>query len=189
MVACIVKDLESGMSKSTVRRTYLGDLLIFVTVVLLGSCSTTDFASLQPHDGVEVATRVTSPWPSHAGPGSARFTDVALISKENLQRSSPLGRFARVRPTRFSKIPRYLPADCWWYAARSIRYQPSTHLQVRRRGPLIPRLNECVTPTSPIVVRWLNGLILRRCLPKLSQTDRPSKPVRIACLWRLTMRV
>ena len=51
MVACIVKDSEPGMSKSTVRRTYLGDLLIFVTVVLLGGCSTTDFASLQPQDG------------------------------------------------------------------------------------------------------------------------------------------
>ena len=47
MVACIVKDPEPGMSKSTVRRTYLGDLLIFVTVVLLGSCSTTDVALAQ----------------------------------------------------------------------------------------------------------------------------------------------
>ena len=93
MVSYIVKNPELGMSKSTVGRTYLDDLLILVTVVLLGSCSTTDFASLQPQDGVEVATRVTSPWPSHAGPGSARFTDVALISKENLQRLKPAWTF------------------------------------------------------------------------------------------------
>ena len=93
MEAYIVKDPERAMSKSIACRTYFDGLLILVTAFLISSCSTTDFASLQPREGLDAATRITSPWPSHAGPGSARFTDVALISRENLRRLKPVWTF------------------------------------------------------------------------------------------------
>ena len=93
MEAYIVKDPERAMSKSIACRTYFDGLLILVTAFLISSCSTTDFASLQPREGLDAATRITSPWPSHAGPGSARFTDVALISRENLWRLKPVWTF------------------------------------------------------------------------------------------------
>ena len=48
---------------------------------------------------------------------------------------------------------------------------------------MIPRLNGCVIPISRIVARWLNGLILRRCLPNLSQTEQTVK----TCANRLFM--
>ena len=93
MEAYIVKDPERAMSNSIACRTYFDGLLILVTVFLMSSCSTTDFASLQPREGLDAATRITSPWPSHAGPGSARFTDVALISRENLRSLKPVWTF------------------------------------------------------------------------------------------------
>ena len=63
MEAYIVKDPERAMSKSIACWTYFDGLLILVTAFLVSSCSTTDFASLQPREGLDAATRITSPWP------------------------------------------------------------------------------------------------------------------------------
>jgi quinoprotein glucose dehydrogenase len=81
------------MPVSAVRSTKLHCIATMVIALVLSSCSTTDFAALQVPDETEATARVTSPWPSHAGPGSARFTDVALISKENVQRLKPAWTF------------------------------------------------------------------------------------------------
>ena len=81
------------MPVSAVRLTKLHCIATMVIALVLSSCSTTDFAALQVPDETEATARVTSPWPSHAGPGSARFTDVALISKENVQRLKPAWTF------------------------------------------------------------------------------------------------
>ena len=81
------------MPVSVVRLTKLHCIATMVIALVLSSCSTTDFAALQVPDETEATARVTSPWPSHAGPGSARFTDVALISKENVQRLKPAWTF------------------------------------------------------------------------------------------------
>ena len=81
------------MPVSVVRLTKLHCIATIVIALVLSSCSTTDFAALQVPDETEATARVTSPWPSHAGPGSARFTDVALISKENVQRLKPAWTF------------------------------------------------------------------------------------------------
>ena len=81
------------MPVSAVRSTKLRCVATMVIALVLSSCSTTDFAALQVPDETEATARVTSPWPSHAGPGSARFTDVALISKENVQRLKPAWTF------------------------------------------------------------------------------------------------
>ena len=81
------------MPVSAVRSAKLHCIATMVIALVLSSCSTTDFAALQVPDETEATARVTSPWPSHAGPGSARFTDVALISKENVQRLKPAWTF------------------------------------------------------------------------------------------------
>ena len=81
------------MPVSVVRLTKLHCIATMVIALVLSSCSTTDFAALQVPDETKATARVTSPWPSHAGPGSARFTDVALISKENVQRLKPAWTF------------------------------------------------------------------------------------------------
>ena len=70
------------MLVTAVRSITLHCVATMVIALVLSSCSTTDFAALQVPDEAEATARVTSPWPSHAGPGSSRFTDVALISKE-----------------------------------------------------------------------------------------------------------
>ena len=57
MEAYIVKDPERAMSNSIACRTYFDGLLILVTAFLISSCSTTDFASLQPREGLDAATR------------------------------------------------------------------------------------------------------------------------------------
>lgn len=68
--------------------------LIFIPVVLVcGSCSTADFARYQPASDTEAQARVTTPWPSYGGVGSARFTDAALISKDNVQQLKPAWAF------------------------------------------------------------------------------------------------
>lgn len=61
--------------------------------VLLGSCATTDFSRFQADDGVVAVSRDTTPWPRYAGPGSARFTDAALISKDNVGELAPAWSF------------------------------------------------------------------------------------------------
>ena len=61
--------------------------------VLLGSCATTDFSRFQAGDGVTAVSRDTTPWPRYAGPGSARFTDAALISKDNVSDLEPAWSF------------------------------------------------------------------------------------------------
>ena len=81
------------MPVSAVRSAKLHCIATMVIALVLSSCSTTDFAALQVPDETEATARVTSPWPSHAGPGSARFTDVALISKENVRRLKPAWTF------------------------------------------------------------------------------------------------
>ena len=81
------------MPVSAVRSIKLYCVATMAIALVLSSCSTTDFAALQVPDETEATARVTSPWPSHAGPGSARFTDVALISKENVQRLKPAWTF------------------------------------------------------------------------------------------------
>ena len=81
------------MPVSAVRLTKLHCIATMVIALVLSSCSTTDFAALQVPDETEATARVTSPWPSHAGPGSARFTDVALISKENVHLLKPAWTF------------------------------------------------------------------------------------------------
>jgi quinoprotein glucose dehydrogenase len=81
------------MPVSAVRSIKLYCVAMMAIALVLSSCSTTDFAALQVPDETEATARVTSPWPSHAGPGSARFTDVALISKENVQRLKPAWTF------------------------------------------------------------------------------------------------
>lgn len=81
------------MPVSAVRSIKLYCVATMAIALVLSSCSTTDFAALQVPDETEATARVTSPWPSHAGPGSARFTDVALISKENVRRLKPAWTF------------------------------------------------------------------------------------------------
>ncbi|MAQ61756.1 MAG: hypothetical protein CMQ10_06730 [Gammaproteobacteria bacterium] len=81
------------MLVTAVRSIKLHCIATMVIALVLSSCSTTDFAALQVPDEAEATARVTSPWPSHAGPGSSRFTDVALISKENVQRLKPAWTF------------------------------------------------------------------------------------------------
>jgi quinoprotein glucose dehydrogenase len=81
------------MPVSAVRSIKLYCVAMMAIALVLSSCSTTDFAALQVPDETEATARVTSPWPSHAGPGSARFTDVALISKENVRRLKPAWTF------------------------------------------------------------------------------------------------
>ena len=81
------------MLVTAVRSITLDCVATMVIALVLSSCSTTDFAALQVPDEAEATARVTSPWPSHAGPGSSRFTDVALISKENVQRLKPAWTF------------------------------------------------------------------------------------------------
>ena len=81
------------MLVTAVRSITLHCVATMVIALVLSSCSTTDFAALQVPDEAEATARVTSPWPSHAGPGSSRFTDVALISKENVQRLKPAWTF------------------------------------------------------------------------------------------------
>ena len=81
------------MPVSAVRSAKLHCIATMVIALVLSSCSTTDFAALQVPDETEATARVTSPWPSHAGPGSARFTDVALISKENVHLLKPAWTF------------------------------------------------------------------------------------------------
>ena len=172
------------MSKSAVRRTYLGDLLIFVTVVLLGSCSTTDFASLQPQDGVEVATGDVA-WPSQR-PRRAFYGCRAHLQRKSAAAQARLD-VSTGETNEIFQIPDFA-GGLLVVCSPFNKVSAPTHLQCAGVD-LDPKVERVRYPNLTIVVRWLNGLILRRCLPNLSQTDRPSKPVRIACLWRLTMRV
>ena len=66
-------------------------LLLFAA--LLGSCSSADFAKFQADTNALASPRQTTPWPSYAGAGSARFTDAALISSSNIDRLKPAWSF------------------------------------------------------------------------------------------------
>ena len=81
------------MFDRTVSRVLGTGFLLLFSALFLGSCSSTDFARLQADANTLAEPRQTTPWPSYAGPGSARFTDVALISPSNIDQLKPAWSF------------------------------------------------------------------------------------------------
>lgn len=73
--------------------SWKGCLIGLLFCLLLGSCSTTDFARLQVDTDLAAQFRDTTPWPSYAGPGSARFADLGQISKNNVNQLEPAWSF------------------------------------------------------------------------------------------------
>ena len=81
------------MSDRSASRVLGTAFLLLFSALFLGSCSSTDFARLQADANTSAEPRQTTPWPSYAGPGSARFTDVALISPNNIDQLKPAWSF------------------------------------------------------------------------------------------------
>ena len=81
------------MSNRIASRVLGTAFLLLVSALFLGSCSSTDFARLQADADTSAEPRQTTPWPSYAGPGSARFTDAALISASNVDQLKPAWSF------------------------------------------------------------------------------------------------
>jgi quinoprotein glucose dehydrogenase len=81
------------MSDRVVSRVPSTALFLLACAALLGSCSSTDFARFQADAKTPAEPRETTPWPSYAGAGSARFTDAALISSANIDRLKPAWSF------------------------------------------------------------------------------------------------
>lgn len=59
----------------------------------LGSCSVVDFSAFQAGADAAAKARSTTAWPSYGGIGSARFTDDALISRDNIDQLKPAWSF------------------------------------------------------------------------------------------------
>ena len=81
------------MSDRVVSRVPNTAFVLLVFAALLGSCSSADFAKFQADANTSAEPRQTTPWPSYAGAGSARFTDSALISPNNIDRLKPAWSF------------------------------------------------------------------------------------------------
>jgi quinoprotein glucose dehydrogenase len=97
-LACVMWDqcalfVGKSMSDRVVCRVPNTAFSLLLFAALLGSCSSADFAKFQADTNALASPRQTTPWPSYAGAGSARFTDAALISSSNIDRLKPAWSF------------------------------------------------------------------------------------------------